>query len=93
MKEILETDVLIIGSGIAGSTAGLMLAEKGINTTIISKGEDFSETNTNWAQGGIACLNGDEDPKNFVNDILKSGDHINHIPAVRQIVDFSYSLV
>lgn len=93
MKEILETEVLIIGSGIAGSTAGLVLAEKGVDTTIISKGEDFSYTNTNQAQGGIACLNGDETPEDFINDILKSGDYINYIPAVRQVVEYSYQLV
>ncbi|MCK4944495.1 MAG: FAD-dependent oxidoreductase, partial [Candidatus Aminicenantes bacterium] len=71
MNEHLETDVLIIGSGIAGSSAALILAEAGIDTILISKGKDFSETNTHWAQGGIACLGQNEKAQDFINDILK----------------------
>ena len=44
-QEHIETDVLVIGGGIAGSTAALILGEKGINTTMISKGQDLSATN------------------------------------------------
>ena len=93
MSEHYETDVLVIGSGIAGSTSALILAENGIPTILISKGNDFSETNTNWAQGGIACLNEDEKPEDFINDILKSGDFINNKSAVEQVVKESRSLI
>ena len=93
MNEYLETDVLIIGSGIAGSSAALILAEAGIDTILISKGKDFSETNTNWAQGGIACLGQNEKSQDFINDILKSGDFINKPSAVEQVVRESRSLV
>ncbi len=93
MNEHLETDVLIIGSGIAGSSAALILAEAGIDTILISKGKDFSETNTRWAQGGIACLGQNEKPQDFINDILKCGDFINNPSAVEQVVRESRSLI
>ena len=93
MKEYFETDVLIIGSGIAGATAALILSENGIRTTMISKGGDFSQTNTYQAQGGIASLNQDEDPSDFINDITKSGCFINYPDAVKQVVECSYQLV
>lgn len=93
MSEHYETDVLVIGSGIAGSTAALILSESGIPTILISKGEDFSETNTHWAQGGIARLNEDEKPEDFINDIMKSGDFINNRAAVEQVVTESRPLI
>jgi L-aspartate oxidase len=93
MSEYYETDVLVIGSGIAGSAAAMVLAENGIHTILISKGSDFSNTNTNWAQGGIACLNQDENPEEFINDIIKSGDYINHRPAVELVVNQSRPLI
>ena len=93
MREYFETDVLIIGGGIAGATAALILAENGIKTTMISKGIDYSNTNTYYAQGGIASLNENENPEEFMNDIIKSGCEINYPDAVKQVVENSYELV
>lgn len=93
MSEYFETDVLIIGSGIAGSSAALTLAEAGIETVLISKGKGFSDTNTQYAQGGIACQGQDEDPEDFINDILRSGDHVNKPSAVEQVVRESRPLI
>jgi L-aspartate oxidase len=93
MKEYYETDVLIIGGGIAGSAAALTLSENGIKTTLISKGKDFTATNTNLAQGGIAALGEDENPRDFIDDIIKCGDGINYKNAVEQLVHNSEKLV
>lgn len=93
MAEYIETDVLIIGSGIAGSTAALVLTENGINTIMISKGKNETRTNTYLAQGGIAALGEDEDPDTFINDIIRGGDGINYPEAVRQVVNRSRELV
>ena len=51
------TDVLVIGSGIAGLSYAIELAErrKDLAITIISKREAF-ESNTRYAQGGIAVV-------------------------------------
>ncbi len=93
MIEYYETDVLIIGNGIAGSTAALVLAENGIDTIMISKGDSDTATNTHWAQGGIASLAGGEDPKDFTHDIMKSGDYISNVAAVEQVVTQSQRMI
>jgi len=86
MNDIIETDVLIIGCGIAGSTAALMLARQGIQVTVIAKGKDFTGCNTHRAQGGIACLVEGEPEADFTQDIVRAGDEVNYLPAVEQVV-------
>ncbi|MDI6901070.1 MAG: L-aspartate oxidase [Anaerosomatales bacterium] len=54
-----STDVLVIGSGIAGLVAGLQASRLG-SVTLVTKGE-LSETNTWYAQGGIAGAVGEAD--------------------------------
>ncbi len=93
MREYIETDVLVIGGGIAGATTALTLAEKGIDTVMISKGDDISGTNTYYAQGGIAAMGEDEPEELFVKDILSAGGSINYTPAVEQVVRESHDLV
>jgi L-aspartate oxidase len=92
-NEYMETDVLIIGCGIAGSTAALTLAENGIDTIMISKGQDPFATNTYYAQGGVATLSEEDSPEQFINDIMMSGDNINYRKAVEKVVYESHRLV
>lgn len=91
--EFIETDVLVIGGGIAGSTAALILAENDIETIMISKGDEPSETNTYYAQGGIASLGDEDSPEQFIEDIMNSGGGINYRTAVEQAVNCSRELV
>lgn len=93
MHKTMETDVLIIGGGIAGGVAALELADNGIKSLLIGKGDNGTATNTWLAQGGIASLNGEESPESFINDIMLSGDGINYRPAVKQVVERSRELV
>jgi L-aspartate oxidase len=93
MKDYLETDVLVIGGGIAGSTVALSLAEQGIEVLLVSKGKDYTRTNTYYAQGGIAALPKGEKADLFAGDIIKAGDELNYRPAVDQAVGDSQRLV
>ena len=60
----LETDVLIIGCGIAGATSALELAKQGLNVLVVTREKDMLQSNTFYAQGGIVTLG--------ENDILVS---------------------
>jgi L-aspartate oxidase len=78
MQECHKTDVLIIGSGIAGCIAALELAERGIQVTLVTRSSDPNETNTNYAQGGIIYLGEEDSPELLQKDIINAGDgHCN----------------
>lgn len=48
-------DVLVVGSGVAGASAALAAADRGASVALLAK-SDLSETNTLWAQGGMAAV-------------------------------------
>jgi L-aspartate oxidase len=49
------TDVLVVGSGVAGLTAALHLREQGLHVTVVTK-VNIDDGSTKWAQGGIAAV-------------------------------------
>ena len=80
-----QYDVLVIGSGAAGLTLALHLAD-GMRVAILSKGQ-LSEGSTFWAQGGVAAVLDDTDTVDaHVQDTLIAGAGLCHEDAVRQIV-------
>jgi L-aspartate oxidase len=50
-----ETDVCVIGSGVAGLTAALHARQAGLRVTVVTK-EGIDDGSTRWAQGGIAAV-------------------------------------
>lgn len=64
----LETDYVVIGSGVAGLRAAIELADAGANVTVLTK-DKASESNTEYAQGGVAVVLSDDD-----NAELHEGD-------------------
>ncbi len=81
----LNTDILVIGSGIAGLSFALKAA-KYSKILIITK-KDRSESNTNYAQGGIATvISPDDSYELHIKDTLEAGAGLCHFDAVEQIV-------
>ncbi len=78
-------DFLVLGSGIAGLTFALKVASRG-RVAIITK-KDRAESNTNYAQGGIAAVTSQEDSFELhVRDTLQAGAGLCQESVVRTIV-------
>ncbi|MBU3069909.1 L-aspartate oxidase [Aestuariicella sp. G3-2] len=81
-----QHDVLIIGSGAAGLTLALSLAEKA-QVAVLSKGA-LNEGSTWFAQGGIAAVLDDNDTTEaHVADTLNAGAGLCHEDSVRFTVE------
>jgi len=81
-----QFDFLILGSGIAGLTFALKVAPRG-RVAIVTK-KDCAESNTNYAQGGIASVTSKEDSfESHVRDTLTAGAGLCRENVVRTIVE------
>lgn len=79
-------DYLIIGSGIAGLSYALQVAEYG-QVVIITKKRD-KESNTNYAQGGIASVFGSKDSfDSHYHDTIEAGAGLCHEKEVKYMVE------
>ena len=87
---MIQTDVLIIGSGIAGLTTALKLANKrpDLKITVLTKTTE-EESNTRYAQGGIAAVwDMDKDSfKKHIEDTLDAGDGLCDEEIVRIVIE------
>ncbi|KPK99713.1 MAG: L-aspartate oxidase [candidate division Zixibacteria bacterium SM23_73_3] len=82
----IRTDFLIIGSGIAGLSFALKVSEWG-DVVIVTKKED-SESNTNYAQGGIASVFAKDDSFELhIEDTLRTGGGLCDPEVVRKVVE------
>jgi L-aspartate oxidase len=82
----LETDFVVIGSGVAGLRASIGLASKGARVTVLTK-DKASESNTEYAQGGVAVvLSDDDDAGLHEEDTLVAGAGLCDEAAVEILV-------
>ncbi len=80
--DCIQTDVLVIGCGIAGSTCAWQLANSGLSVVVLSHSADPLESNTNLAQGGIIWRGRSDSPAQLAEDIERAGAHLNNPQAV-----------
>src|ERR1041384_833854 len=80
-----STDFLIVGSGVAGLRAAIALGEVG-DVLVLTKA-DPGESNTGYAQGGIAAAVGpDDSPALHAHDTMLAGDGLCRADAVDVLV-------
>ena len=86
---LISTNYLVIGSGIAGLTFAVKVAERFLdkNIVIVTKGDE-DESNTKYAQGGIAVvLDTEEDSfQKHIKDTLIAGDSLCDEKVVEMVI-------
>src|SRR5499425_3603007 len=81
-----ETDFVVIGAGVAGLRAAIELAPAG-RVLVLAKRE-VTESNTQYAQGGIAAALSDDDEVSLhLGDTLRAGDGLCNEEAARVLVE------
>ncbi|RMG14813.1 MAG: L-aspartate oxidase [Deltaproteobacteria bacterium] len=82
----IETQVLVVGSGVAGLSYALKAAEHAPVTLLTKRG--ISDTATSWAQGGISAVFDPEDSfEAHIEDTLEAGAGLCHAEVVRLCVE------
>ena len=77
----MQTNFLIIGSGVSGLNFALKAAKKG-EVILVTK-KKIIDSNTNFAQGGIAAvIDKTDDAKQHIKDTLEAGAYHNNIKLV-----------
>ncbi|MEY2479626.1 MAG: L-aspartate oxidase [Verrucomicrobiota bacterium] len=80
-----EYDFVVIGSGIAGLSFALQAAAHG-SVAVVTKRKG-ADSNTAWAQGGVACVTSDEDSFELhVRDTIEAGAGLCDEAVVRTVV-------
>ena len=72
----MTTDVLVIGSGIAGCATALTAARRGCRVTLITRGRATLSSSTELAQGGIIYRGRRDSVRALMRDIMGDGDGI-----------------
>lgn len=85
-----QFDVLVIGSGIAGLSSAIKLAEAGINLGIVTREDRPEATNTYWAQGGIIYAKNDD---KLVEDIQHASSKTANLLAANVLNERSADIL
>ena len=91
---MIQTEVLIIGCGIAGATTALRLARNPKRRmTVITRAPDPHESNTRYAQGGIIGRGVGDSAESLTGDILAAGAGASLPNAARVLAEEGPSLL
>ncbi|MFJ8432929.1 L-aspartate oxidase [Kitasatospora sp. NPDC094019] len=81
-----DTDVVVVGSGVAGLTVALNVRRAGLRALVVTKAM-LDDGSTRWAQGGIAAALGEGDtPEQHLTDTLVAGAGLCDDDSVRTLV-------
>jgi L-aspartate oxidase (EC 1.4.3.16) len=83
---LLETDLLILGAGVAGVYAALWAEAQGATTLVVSK-DPLPSGSTPWAQGGVAFPVDEADVEAHIQDTLQAGRGLVEEKVARSIVE------
>ena len=89
--KIENSDVVIVGSGVAGLICALTLSKK-FKIILLTK-KKLQDSNSYLAQGGISVCRGKEDREEYIEDTLIAGHYKNDKRAVEILVDESEEAV
>jgi L-aspartate oxidase len=82
----LETDFIVLGSGVAGLRSAIEIASSGQRVTVLTK-DKASESNSEYAQGGVAVVLSDDDGVELhEEDTLAAGAGLCDVEAVETLV-------
>src|SRR5271154_3451771 len=73
MNKTIQTDILVIGSGLGGLAAAWDAAKRGCEVTLLTRATQPEDSNTYRAQGGIIYRGRGEPPEQLIADILSAG--------------------
>ena len=91
---MIQTDVLIIGAGVAGATAALRLArDPNCKIVILTRASEAQESNTRYAQGGIVSRGPGDSADLLVGDIMAAGADASRPEAARLLAEEGPRLV
>ena len=82
---MLVTDVVVVGSGIAGLFVATRCARAGLNTIVVTK-KKLADSSTNWAQGGIAAAMERQDLQAHIDDTIDAGCGLSDPEIVEMVV-------
>jgi L-aspartate oxidase len=80
-----STEVLVLGTGIAGTAAAIAAAREGAQVTLVTRAQEPFESNTFYAQGGIVSRPPGDSPELLAADIERAGDGLCDPEAVALI--------
>ena len=90
-REFIKTDVVIVGSGVAGLFAALCLPEDK-KVLVITK-ENLKECDSYLAQGGVCVLKSIEDFDCYFEDTMRAGHYENNPESVRVMIESSPDVI
>ncbi len=94
MQDRIYVQALVIGSGVAGCTAALTLADAGVEVLLLSSASDIGGGNSELAQGGIVYKSTKSDDKEaLVHDIIVAGHDYNYKDAVEHLCECGPAVV